>query len=593
MKGHIMKYLITLSLLFTLSMASEYQSLQPDNLINDFIEQGAGIDDNADVRYSTTVRFMLDGAQADGDWYIPNGWEKYKYYIPAGIGSASISFAAKPNASFRVHATFKADKTAKVDHVETSGSDYALTQETHAIGCINICTVAFSPNLVNSNNGGWVYIDVVEDAANIDSYYGDVNPYVIVGLTMFIKDKAMFNSWKNSVELLSNGQPGDAISSLTIVDKPKPYTSTTRVIPMDPAVDPTIDQDGDGYSPATGDCYDYDKTIYPGAPEIANDGIDQNCDGKDLVDLTILDQDKDGMIPKEGDCNDYNSAIYKGATDIPDNGIDEDCFSPVYEYNSIHAEGIGIIDDFDAQLINGDSIVVTKDIHLTADAQEENGEWYAPEWQHYKFYLPKGLDSATLTASGDITSDFRIHATFKANQNATITHVEPISVTAGLINNKETVEAVSVGGLAMLAYDTNFTNFEEGGYVYLDIVENPNVNINPAITLKLDMNMNDKETYNTWKNDVLVIHNGDPEDGDPEDSVDYMSMILSRPTENGKLILMGDLRQTYNIVKPSESGLLKLLRILPHHSMAYVNLENSYRSDILQLADKLQDKTIG
>lgn len=76
-------------------------------------------------------------------------------------------------------------------------------------------------------------------------------------------------------------------------------------------------------------------------------------------------------------------------------------------------------------------------------------------------------------------------------------------------------------------------------------------------------------------------------------SVDYMSMVLSRPSKNGKLILLGDLKQTYSVVKPSESGLLKLLRILPHHSMAYVNLENSYRSDILQLADKLQDKSIG
>jgi len=70
-------------------------------------------------------------------------------------------------------------------------------------------------------------------------------------------------------------------------------------------------------------------------------------------------------------------------------------------------------------------------------------------------------------------------------------------------------------------------------------------------------------------------------------------MILSRPSKNGKLILLGDLKQTYSIVKPSESGLLKLLRILPHHAMAYVNLENSYRSDIIALADKLQDKTIG
>jgi len=74
-------------------------------------------------------------------------------------------------------------------------------------------------------------------------------------------------------------------------------------------------------------------------------------------------------------------------------------------------------------------------------------------------------------------------------------------------------------------------------------------------------------------------------------SVDYMSMLLSRPSEAGRLILMGDLKQTYNVVKPSESGLLKLLRILPHHAMAYVELQYSYRSDLLELADKLQDKS--
>jgi PhoH-like ATPase len=49
--------------------------------------------------------------------------------------------------------------------------------------------------------------------------------------------------------------------------------------------------------------------------------------------------------------------------------------------------------------------------------------------------------------------------------------------------------------------------------------------------------------------------------------IDYMSMILSRPTENGKLILMGDLKQTYSIVKPSESGLLKLLRALTNYKI--------------------------
>ncbi len=76
-------------------------------------------------------------------------------------------------------------------------------------------------------------------------------------------------------------------------------------------------------------------------------------------------------------------------------------------------------------------------------------------------------------------------------------------------------------------------------------------------------------------------------------TVDYMSMITSRPSETGRLIMLGDLGQTYDVVKPSESGLLKLLRVLPHNSIAYVDLKNSYRSNILEVADMLQDKTIG
>jgi MYXO-CTERM domain-containing protein len=55
------------------------------------------------------------------------------------------------------------------------------------------------------------------------------------------------------------------------------------------------DKDGDGRcggGGASSDCNDDDPSIYPGATEIAGDGIDQSCDGKDLC---YIDADKDGF----------------------------------------------------------------------------------------------------------------------------------------------------------------------------------------------------------------------------------------------------------------------------------------------------------
>ena len=101
------------------------------------------------------------------------------------------------------------------------------------------------------------------------------------------------------------------------------------------------------------------------------------------------------------------------------------------------------------------------------------------------------------------------------------------------------------------------------------------------------MPMNSIQGLSLLDNDTLIVDECQLID------ISHMSMILSRPSETGRLVLLGDIKQTYGVVKPSESGLLKLLRVMPHKHLAYVELQNSYRSPLLEVADKLIEKSIG
>lgn len=80
------------------------------------------------------------------------------------------------------------------------------------------------------------------------------------------------------------------------------------------------DQDGDGFGPCAGDCDDTDPKISPAATEIDGDMIDNNCDG--VIDG---DFDGDGYTVADGDCDDYDYDVNPGATENCFDGIDNDC----------------------------------------------------------------------------------------------------------------------------------------------------------------------------------------------------------------------------------------------------------------------------
>jgi hypothetical protein len=80
------------------------------------------------------------------------------------------------------------------------------------------------------------------------------------------------------------------------------------------------DADGDGVRrPA--DCDDTNPAIHPGAIDVPDDRIDQDCSG---ADATNLDIDGDGT-PRPQDCDDSNALIRPGAREIVGNSVDENC----------------------------------------------------------------------------------------------------------------------------------------------------------------------------------------------------------------------------------------------------------------------------
>ena len=90
------------------------------------------------------------------------------------------------------------------------------------------------------------------------------------------------------------------------------------------------DADGDGVRlPA--DCNDTTPAIRPGAIDIPDDRIDQDCSGADATDL---DRDGDGS-PRPQDCDDADRAVRPGAREVIGNGKDENCDTEVVPFPPI------------------------------------------------------------------------------------------------------------------------------------------------------------------------------------------------------------------------------------------------------------------
>ena len=279
-------------------------------------------DQDADAygRYST----YNDTVDADGD-----GTDDFVQAVGPDSGIAVGYGACDQTAQDFGMADWVADADVLLIDHEGGSADEAIYYRHGSVASISIDageSISFSGIFAYSTGGGssaqTVYVSGASDCDVCDVDQDGVWGSQCGGDDCDDGDSAVFPGADEYCDGDDNDCDGD-IDEADALDASDWYADSDSDGYGDADVEETACYEPTGYVSDATDCDDGDASVYPGAAEVAYDGIDQDCDGSDLCDV-----DDDGFDAAEcagTDCDDDDDTINPVASEVWYDGIDQDC----------------------------------------------------------------------------------------------------------------------------------------------------------------------------------------------------------------------------------------------------------------------------
>ncbi len=232
------KILFGLSVIFSIvTLNAEYPSIHRGNLLGEYATYLNEINSGANLSFNYTFYVSKSASKGDANaqFYTPTGWNNFKIYIPSGVEFISLDMTPTKNASLRYMVKFQGLYDSVIDHasvIKKNDATWEIEEKTILFTGTPTASIGIDTSAVNQSNGGWLYVDAVEDNLNLTSYFPNQVTNPTVRVTLQLRFSQPIDDWIDQVTFI-NGDPSDEFSQMTILSYPSVgVTSTTTIGPV-------------------------------------------------------------------------------------------------------------------------------------------------------------------------------------------------------------------------------------------------------------------------------------------------------------------------------------------------------------------------